>query len=140
MIAHAAQPKIQNKHQPNRPDLTTREKPKPVDDMCGAPTLSGQPCKHSAPAQGSKCASGHIPANYKKQRITQSTLKQRGWTMAMIRDILGAPDAEVPNPHYSNAAPMKLYYLYRVVEAEKSEAFSAAKIKADKRRASAQKA
>ena len=57
----------------------------------------------------------------------------------MIRDVLGGPDAEVPNPYYSKAAPMQLYYLRRVVAAEASEQYQQARQKADKRRHAAQK-
>ena len=45
-------------------------------------------------------------------------LKARGWTAAMIRDYLGEPDALTDNPHYRSAAPMRLYYQERCVEAE----------------------
>ena len=76
----------------------------------------------------------------KDKLVTQSTVLERGWTRAMMRDVLGEPDKEVPNPHYRRAgAPMKLYRLARVVEAESSEDYCVAKAKADKRRASSAK-
>ena len=147
MIGQAAQQDIQSQHSEtgkrNRTALSNTTSnvppPRPADDMCGAPTLSGEPCQNPAPTKGSKCGSGHIPVNHKRERITLSTLKSRGWTPAMIRDVLGPPDAEAPNPHYSQGAPMKLYYLHRVEAAERTEEFLQAKLKADKRRSSAQK-
>ena len=117
---------------PQQPSFT------PVEE-CGALTQSGKPCRHPAPRKGQKCASNHIPVNYKTERITLSTLKQRGWTEAMIRDVLGDPDALAPNPHYSKGAPMKLYTLQRVVEVESSEDYRVAKEKADRRRVAARK-
>ena len=112
---------------------------RPVWDMCGAATQSGAPCRHPAPEAGSRCGSDHVPVNHKQRRITLSSLKQRGWTVAMIRDVLGDPDAEVPNPRYSQAAPMKLYYLRRVEAAETTEQYRQACQKADKRRQAAHK-
>ena len=117
---------------PQQPSFT------PVEE-CGALTQSGKPCRHPAPRKGRKCASNHVPVNHKTERITLSTLKQRGWTEAMIRDVLGNPDALAPNPHYSKGAPMKLYTLQRVVEAESSEDYRVAKEKADRRRVAARK-
>ena len=53
--------------------------------------------------------------------ITKSRLKgERGWTDCTIRRILGEPDKYARNPHYRNAAPMHLYLIKRVDEAEKS--------------------
>jgi hypothetical protein len=34
-------------------------------------------------------------------------LRERGWTEAMIRDLLGNPDLTIGNPHYKTAAPMR---------------------------------
>ena len=108
-------------------------------DSCGAATKSGEPCRNPAPSKGAKCAGGHTPVNYNRARITQSTLKSRGWTQAMIRDVLGDPDRTAPNPHYSKGAPMKLWLLEDVEAAERSDEFAAAKTKADKRRESSRK-
>jgi len=57
----------------------------------------------------------------KRERIALSTLRERGWTPKLIERVLGAPDLEVENPHYTRAAPMKLYDLARVESAEKRE-------------------
>ena len=47
--------------------------------------------------------------------ITPTGLRgKRYWTDKMIRDLLGEPDKTAPNPHYSNASPMRLYLLDRV--------------------------
>lgn len=42
-------------------------------------------------------------------------LRQAGWTPALVRALLGEPDAEAPNPVYSRPeAPMRLYSRARV--------------------------
>lgn len=51
-------------------------------------------------------------------------LKERGWTEAMIRDLLGKPDRRVDNPHYSSAAPMRLWRLQRVRAIEAAPGFA----------------
>ena len=114
---------------------------RPDRDKCGAPTASGSPCQHPAPPMGSTCASNHEePVNRKRTMVTQSTVKKRGWTMAMIRDLLGEPDRETANPWYSQVgAPMKLFFLERVIAAESTEEFRLALEKADNRRESSKK-
>ncbi|WP_019586696.1 hypothetical protein [Deinococcus apachensis] len=73
-----------------------------------------------------------------KKRPTYSTqeLKERGWTPAMIRDLLGQHDAERPNEMRVGRrdrrldAPMKLYFRDRVEHAEMSEVFARAQERA----------
>ena len=50
--------------------------------------------------------------------LTTASLRERGWTDAMIREYLGEPDATRPNPRYWSAAPMKLYLAERAEAAE----------------------
>ena len=69
-------------------------------------------------------------------KLTQSAIMERGWTKSMIDKLLPAPE-RVKNPTYGGF--YKLWPLEQVEAAEKTEAFSAAKAKADKRRASAKK-
>jgi hypothetical protein len=46
-------------------------------------------------------------------------LKERGWTEAIDPgDLLGEPDLRVDNPHYSTAAPMRLWRLQKAESAE----------------------
>jgi hypothetical protein len=45
-------------------------------------------------------------------------LRERGWTPAMVRDFLGAPDELRRNPVFSSAPPMRLWTLEHVREAE----------------------
>jgi hypothetical protein len=52
--------------------------------------------------------------------LTTASLRERGWTDAMIREYLGEPDATRPNPRYWSAAPMKLYLAERAEAAEAS--------------------
>lgn len=75
----------------------------------------------------------------KQENITHTGLKARGWTEAMIKQYLGEPDELKPNPHYKNAAPMRLYSLKRVEKVEKSKKFIEAKSAADRRKESAAK-
>ena len=57
---------------------------------------------------------------------TVSTLKERGWTDRLIQALLGEPDQLAPNPHYSSAAPMRLYLRQRIEEAEQHPTFTEA--------------
>ncbi len=67
-------------------------------------------------------------------------LKERGWTEAMIRALLGKPDLRVDNPNYSSAAPMRLWRLQRAEAAEATAEFTAAKARAERACAAAGKA
>jgi len=68
-------------------------------------------------------------------------LKQRGWTLTMIRTFLPVPDEKIPNPKYCNAgSPMKLYVCKRVEKIEKTKKFLKHKEAADQRKQSAAKA
>ncbi len=57
----------------------------------------------------------------KVERVTLSTLKQRGWTDGAVKQFLGEPDALATNPNYRTGAKMRLYDLPRVEAAESSE-------------------
>lgn len=61
----------------------------------------------------------------KVERVTLSTLKQRGWTDGAVTQFLGEPDALVPNPNYRTGPKMRLYDLPRVEAAEASEGWQA---------------
>jgi hypothetical protein len=51
-------------------------------------------------------------------------LKARGWTEAMIRDLLGEPDTYADNPHYKTAAPRRLWRLQKAEALEASPEFT----------------
>jgi hypothetical protein len=51
------------------------------------------------------------------------TLKDRGWTDALIARFLGEPDLLAPNPHYRSQPPRKLYLIARVEAVEETDAF-----------------
>ena len=51
-------------------------------------------------------------------------LRKRGWTEAMIRDLLGDPDVLTDNPHYKSAAPRRLWLLRKVQAAEATPEFA----------------
>jgi hypothetical protein len=57
-------------------------------------------------------------------------LRHRGWTEAMIRDLLGQPDVLTDNPHYKTAAPRRLWRLRKVEAAEALPGFAARKERA----------
>ena len=61
----------------------------------------------------------------KKKLITQSTVLDRpGWTRAVLKRLLGEPDNLAPNPHArTHGAPMRLFDLARVAEAEGTSEF-----------------
>jgi len=56
--------------------------------------------------------------------LTMPQLAERGWTPAMVRDLLGEPDELRPNPVYRSAAPMRLWALARAAAAEEDPAFA----------------
>ena len=64
-------------------------------------------------------------------------IRERRWTESLVKRFLGNPDATRPNPNYRSAAPMKLYQLGRVFEAESTDEFHEALTRANKRRRSA---
>ena len=66
-------------------------------------------------------------------------LKERGWTEAMIRDLLGDPDLYADNPHYKSAAPMRLWRLQRAEAVEASPEFAARRERAERQCAAARK-
>lgn len=66
-------------------------------------------------------------------------LKERGWTEAMIRDLLGEPDDTADNPHYKSAAPRRLWRLRKVEAAEAGPEFAARRERAERQSASAAK-
>ena len=67
-------------------------------------------------------------------------LKERGWTEAMIRDLLGKPDALRDNPYYKSADPMRLWRLQRVEAIEATPGFAQRQARATGQRAAAAKA
>jgi hypothetical protein len=67
--------------------------------------------------------------------LTVTALRERGWTPAMIRDLLGEPDDWRDNPIYRNAAPVRLYAADRVTAAESSPAWGERRERAARRSA-----
>ena len=67
--------------------------------------------------------SGKSAKARREKMLSRSGLRHRGWSPAMIRDLLGVEDATAQNPHYRNAAPMRLYRLSRVAAAERRPDF-----------------
>lgn len=55
--------------------------------------------------------------------LAVSDLLRRGWTDAMIRDLLGAADATARNPHCAHGHPMRLYADSRVAFVERGPSF-----------------
>ena len=74
---------------------------------------------------------------HKQDHCSVAGLKHRGWTDAMIRDLLGEPDKRGANPHYRKAAPTRLFKISRVELIEATEAFTERMALADRRRANA---
>jgi hypothetical protein len=67
--------------------------------------------------------------------LTMPKLRERGWTPAMVRDLLGDPDELRRNPVYRSAAPMGLWAAARVTAAEAGSAFAQRQATASKRSA-----
>lgn len=74
------------------------------------------------------------------ESLTLSELKERGWTDSIIKKMNLFPDKLAKNPHYLKAAPMKLYFISRIEELEKSEQFSNLIAKSQSKKEGAKKA
>lgn len=68
--------------------------------------------------------------------VMQKDVRERGWTMGMIKRFLGEPVATVPNRR-NRSSVVKLYDLAHVEQVEKSDAWKEAKKVAEKRQQSA---
>lgn len=72
--------------------------------------------------------------------IGATGLRERGWTEAMIRDLLGAPDLLADNPHYKTAAPWRLWRLQRAEAIEATPEWAGRRERAARQCAAAAKA
>lgn len=72
--------------------------------------------------------------------VNASQLAARGWTPAMIRDLLGSPDTREPNPRFRRAAPTLKFRLARVESVERTVRFARRKELAQRRSAAAKAA
>ena len=61
--------------------------------------------------------------NASPKALTRTGVKARGWTDKMIRELLGAADERRPNHRYPTRPDFQLYWLDRVEEAERTDAF-----------------
>ncbi|MFF8289988.1 hypothetical protein ACF068_12260 [Streptomyces sp. NPDC016309] len=57
--------------------------------------------------------------------LTPTGLRQRGWTDAMVRQLLGEPDVQGRDPRRWSVAPVRLYLLARVEAVERTPEFAA---------------
>ncbi|MEU7278575.1 hypothetical protein AB0A69_07265 [Streptomyces sp. NPDC045431] len=57
--------------------------------------------------------------------VTAAGLRQRGWTDAMVRELLGEPDVQGRDPRRWSVAPVPLYLLARVEAVERAPEFAA---------------
>ncbi|MGI5453928.1 hypothetical protein ACQEWB_12285 [Streptomyces sp. CA-249302] len=58
--------------------------------------------------------------------VSVARLRARGWTVGMVRQLLGAPDLLRTNPYFRTGPQTRLYAVKRVEAAERSEEFRAA--------------
>lgn len=75
-----------------------------------------------------------------RTHLSAAGLRARGWTPAMVRQLLGDPDLLHPHPHVRAAPQSRLYSVERVEAAERSEEFRAASAVAARRSAAARAA
>lgn len=68
-----------------------------------------------------------------KKDMSVPDLKQRGWTLSLIKKFLGKPDGYRDNPYYKCAGEMKLYRTDRVLDVEATPEFKAAFVVSQKR-------
>jgi hypothetical protein len=72
--------------------------------------------------------------------VGSGTHFERGWTKAMVKQLLGEPDKLVPNARYSSAPPVRLFRIERMFQVEATPEFTAAIEKASRRIESGKKA
>lgn len=58
--------------------------------------------------------------------VTLAGVRRRGWTDAMVRDLLGTPDVQGRDPRRWSLAPVRLYLLARVEAVERTAEFGEA--------------
>ncbi|MFH8839380.1 hypothetical protein [Streptomyces sp. NPDC017868] len=58
--------------------------------------------------------------------VTLAGVRRRGWTDAMVRDLLGMPDVQGRDPRRWSLAPVRLYLLARVETVERTAEFGEA--------------
>ncbi|MFJ7958886.1 hypothetical protein ACIQ62_21625 [Streptomyces sp. NPDC096319] len=58
--------------------------------------------------------------------VALAGMRRRGWTDAMVRDLLGTPDVQGRDPRRWSLAPMRLYLLARVETLERTPEFTEA--------------
>ncbi|GHH02878.1 hypothetical protein [Streptomyces lanatus] len=75
-----------------------------------------------------------------RKHLSAAGLRARGWTPAMVRQLLGEPDLLRSHPHFHSAPQTRLYSIERVEAAEQSEEFRAASAVAARRSAAARAA
>ncbi|WP_017236875.1 hypothetical protein [Streptomyces sp. SS] len=56
--------------------------------------------------------------------VTFAGVRRRGWTDAMVRDLLGTPDVQGRDPRRWSLAPVRLYLLARVETVERTPEFA----------------
>ena len=67
----------------------------------------------------------HVVEGRQRSYATLTELRDRGWSRAMVRDLLGEEDHQRRNPWYRNAAPVRLWSWQRVLAAEATGDFAA---------------
>ncbi|WP_234381776.1 hypothetical protein [Streptomyces dysideae] len=75
-----------------------------------------------------------------RTHLSAAGLRARGWTPAMVRQLLGEPDLMRSDPHFPTAPKTRLYLVERVEAAERSEEFRAVAAAAARRSAGARAA
>ncbi|WP_309049926.1 hypothetical protein [Streptomyces sp.] len=58
--------------------------------------------------------------------VSQAGVRRRGWTDAMVRELLGAPDVQGRDPRRFSLTPVRLYLLARVEAVERTPEFAGA--------------
>ncbi|MEV5728792.1 MULTISPECIES: hypothetical protein [Streptomyces] len=75
-----------------------------------------------------------------RTHVSVAGLRARGWTAALVRQLLGEPDMLRPHPLFRTARQIRLYRLERVEAAERGEEFRAVAAAAARRSAAARTA
>jgi hypothetical protein len=91
-----------------------------IADFLGAPVSerNGRRYYSAGSIVAAEAQAPLIDAVRRHRAVTQAALRKRGWSRADIKALLGDPDLVLPNPEFHSAAPMKLYRVGRVEDAE----------------------
>ncbi|WP_262060005.1 hypothetical protein [Streptomyces sp. STR69] len=92
---------------------------------------------HETNEGGQGQAEGGGDSRAARTHLSAAGLRARGWTVGMVRQLLGEPDLLRANPHVRSSPPTRLYCVERVEAAERNDTFRTVAAAAARRSAAA---